>query len=145
MIAAAQRLAVEHRFTFEEDISVYGFLEEVSLLFQRYTSRPGARPFGCCLIVAFVEGSKSELYSIYPSGSVEKMGGVAAIGRDVDKLLPELGEVIYERNNTVSVDEVIDNVKAMLLKHLPYLNESNQTFLTAELSFEREFVTSFTT
>jgi 20S proteasome alpha/beta subunit len=46
LVAAAQRLAVEHEYTFDENISVGIFLEELSLLFQEYTMKPATRPFG---------------------------------------------------------------------------------------------------
>mmetsp|Transcript_52924 Transcript_52924/g.158432 ORF Transcript_52924/g.158432 Transcript_52924/m.158432 type:complete len:281 (-) Transcript_52924:639-1481(-) len=83
-LAAAQRLAVEHAYTFEEDMPIETFLEEVSLLFQRYTMKPGSRPFGCSLLVAYCgsheEGDDAALYRIDPSGSVETLGDVGCIG-----------------------------------------------------------------
>jgi 20S proteasome alpha/beta subunit len=84
IVAAAQRMAVEHAYTFDEPIPIESFLEEVSLLFQEYTMKPGSRPFGCTLLVAYVPSGENEgtprLYRIDPSGSVESMGSCAVIG-----------------------------------------------------------------
>eukprot|EP00568_Trieres_chinensis_P012237 CAMPEP_0183302734 /NCGR_PEP_ID=MMETSP0160_2-20130417/8416_1 /TAXON_ID=2839 ORGANISM="Odontella Sinensis, Strain Grunow 1884" /NCGR_SAMPLE_ID=MMETSP0160_2 /ASSEMBLY_ACC=CAM_ASM_000250 /LENGTH=165 /DNA_ID=CAMNT_0025465541 /DNA_START=37 /DNA_END=531 /DNA_ORIENTATION=+ len=54
LCAAAQRLAVEHEYAFGEEVPVEMFLEEVAAMFQKYTMRPGSRPFGCSLLVAHV-------------------------------------------------------------------------------------------
>lgn len=83
--AAAQRTAVEHAYTFDEPMPIESFLEEVSLLFQEYTMKPGSRPFGCSLLVAYVpspdeEDTSCRLYRIDPSGSVESMGPHGVIG-----------------------------------------------------------------
>jgi len=51
---SAQRLAIEHSYTYNEPIPIYLFLEEISLLFQAYTAKPGARPFGCTLLVGYL-------------------------------------------------------------------------------------------
>lgn len=81
--AAAQRMAVEHAYTFDEPMPIESFLEGVSLLFQEYTMDVAARPFGCSLLVAHVPESKDatpRLYRIDPSGSVETMDTFAVIG-----------------------------------------------------------------
>eukprot|EP00980_Cylindrotheca_fusiformis_P014495 scaffold3875_cov123-Cylindrotheca_fusiformis.AAC.15 len=76
LVAAAQRLAVEHTFTFEEPIPIDLFLEEMSLLLQEYTMKPGSRPFGTTLLVAHLPSVEAEkerqpqLYRIDASGSV---------------------------------------------------------------------------
>lgn len=85
VIAAAQRLAIEHAYTFDQEIPVEIFLEEVSLLFQKYTMRPGARPFGCSLLVASLVDEKPVLYKIVPSGNVEKMNQTAVLGSGLDE------------------------------------------------------------
>jgi 20S proteasome alpha/beta subunit len=59
LVAAAQRLAVEHAYTFDEAIPIELFLEELSLLFQEYTMKPAARPFGAILLVAHMPLSSS--------------------------------------------------------------------------------------
>jgi 20S proteasome alpha/beta subunit len=84
MAAAAQRMAVEYAYTFDEPMPIESFLEEVSLLFQEYTMKQGSRPFGCTLLVAYVPSEENDgnprLYRIDPSGSVESMGPCAVIG-----------------------------------------------------------------
>jgi 20S proteasome subunit alpha 2 len=73
LVAAAQRLAVEHAYTFEEPIPIELLLEELSLLFQEYTMKPASRPFGATLLVAHVSPvtGESQLFRIDPSGSVQ--------------------------------------------------------------------------
>ncbi|CAJ1954600.1 unnamed protein product [Cylindrotheca closterium] len=94
LIAAAQRLAVEHSYTFEEAIPIDLLLEEMSLLLQEYTMKPGSRPFGSTLLVAHlpsaVSGSdpdqKPQLFRIDPSGSVTLLeDGVAVINGKVSE------------------------------------------------------------
>ena len=119
--AAAQRLAVEHAYTFHDDGSADGgsemipidlFLEEVSQLFQRYTMKPGCRPFGCSLLVAHIpsgtlfsdntsgctpsssSNSRCRLYRIDPSGMVEMVEPMCCIGGGlvVDRIVQKLEE-----------------------------------------------------
>ena len=97
--AAAQRLAVEHAYTFagdgsdEEMIPIDLFLEELSGLFQRYTMKPGSRPFGSSLLVAHIPSNNSNgktssrssvsccrLYRIEPSGMVRMVEPICCIG-----------------------------------------------------------------
>jgi len=86
VIASAQRMAVEHAYTFDEPIPIESFLEGVSLLFQEYTMKPASRPFGCNLLVAHVPSKEESddatprIYRIDPSGSVETMDTFAVIG-----------------------------------------------------------------
>eukprot|EP01083_Nonionella_stella_P082491 227686_1 len=77
VLEAAQRLAVDHAYTFGEEIPINALLEEISLLFQEYTMKAGVRPFGCCVIVASISEG---LFSIDPSGAVTKLDDVAALG-----------------------------------------------------------------
>lgn len=76
LVAAAQQLAIEHAYTFEEPIPIDLFLEEMSLLFQEYTMKPASRPFGATLLVAHLppatenKSTKPQLFRIDASGSV---------------------------------------------------------------------------
>jgi len=85
LTAAAQRLAVEHEYTFDEHVDIAIFLEEMALLLQKYTSMAGARPFGASLIVAFVPETdlclkpEPQLYRIDPSGNVATLERVALV------------------------------------------------------------------
>ena len=82
VMESAQRLAIEHSYTYDEPIPINLFLEEISLLFQAYTMKPGARPFGCKLLVGYLPPSKSEnprLFQIDCSGSVVEIDTIAVI------------------------------------------------------------------
>lgn len=86
ILAACQRMAIEHEYTFDEHIPIDIFLEEVSLLFQKYTMKPGVRPFGCSIIVAYCRRDgdqsrdKGDIYVISPSGSIELADNAAMLG-----------------------------------------------------------------
>ena len=89
LTAAAQRLALEHEYTFDEDVDISIFLEEMALLFQKYTSLPAARPFGASLLVAFVPSSRRQhqelqrsepkFYRMDPSGNVDVLEGTVVL------------------------------------------------------------------
>jgi 20S proteasome alpha/beta subunit len=93
LVAAAQRLAIEHAYTFDEPIPIELFLEEVSLMFQEYTMKVAARPFGVVLLVAHCPTASAstdslsgqqqpqppQLYRIDPSGGVTSLGNTCAV------------------------------------------------------------------
>ena len=110
LVAAAQRLAVEHAYTFDEPIPIAIFLEEVSLLFQEYTMKPGARPFGVTLLVADLSTSSTEnsipkLYRIDPSGSVQTLGRVAVVNGKFNADLETRLQEIADRADETLVEE----------------------------------------
>jgi 20S proteasome alpha/beta subunit len=71
-VAVGQRVAVDNEFTFDASVPVRVFLEAMASLFQEYTMKAGARPFGCVLFVGSLESG--ELFRLDPSGSVETLG-----------------------------------------------------------------------
>jgi 20S proteasome alpha/beta subunit len=101
-VAAAQRIAVEYEFTFDECMPVESFLEELSLLFQEYTMKAGVRPFGCALIVGSLD--TGELYRVEPSGSVETLGNHGVIGSLSEKLQSSLENLVKNRSISDSGD-----------------------------------------
>jgi 20S proteasome alpha/beta subunit len=98
LVESAQRLAIEHSYTYDEPIPINLFMEEISLLFQAYTMKPGARPFGCTLLVGYLPPQRSHstsstrnkdevneiprLFQIDCSGSVVELDTVAIINID---------------------------------------------------------------
>lgn len=123
LVAAAQRLAMEHAYTFDEEngIPIDFFLQELSLLFQRYTMKPGARPFGCFLIVAYMpihvkrffddedESYKPMICRIDPSGCIEKLDSPVVIinGNYLESLTDirsKLQELVVSSRNGASND-----------------------------------------
>jgi 20S proteasome alpha/beta subunit len=81
LCAAAQELAIQHEYIYDEEIPIDVFLEEMALLYQEYTMKPNTRPFGATMIVAHyhhheeTSSSSSSLsfYRIDPSGAVQSL------------------------------------------------------------------------
>lgn len=102
VMESAQRLAIEHSYTYDEPIPINLFLEEISLLFQAYTMKPGARPFGCTLLVGYLPPSSSEkprLFQIDCSGSVVEIDTIAVINgkhQQGEDLKAKLGDFVKE-------------------------------------------------
>lgn len=105
-VAAAQRAAIEHEYTFDEPIPIESFLEDMSALMQKYTMKPGARPFGCSLLVAYLpsDGPRCRFYRIDPSGSIESHGvGPIVIGSTPEDILEVLDEEKGETDISVAL------------------------------------------
>ena len=123
VIAAAQRLAVEHAYTFdEEDVPIDLFLEELSALFQRYTMKPGSRPFGCSVLVAHLPSNTSSssssssrqccrLYRVDPSGVVQMITPICCIGGG--KYADKIAEALEERRCAEAA--TVEEAEAILL------------------------------
>ena len=114
---AAQRLAVEHAYTFQEEIPMDTLLEELALLFQEYTMKAGVRPFGCCLIVA---GVKDGLFQIDPAGTVTKLDrdgkGIVFAGRGNGSAMLERIQKKLDDSNGGSERLDLDNLLVETLK-----------------------------
>lgn len=110
-VAAGQRMAVEHSFTFDEPIPIEVFLEEMSLLFQEYTMKAGARLFGCALVVGSLEENGGTLYRLDPSGAVETLGSHGAVG----SLASKLGEQVEQLSSEAKDEDEILNALRKLL------------------------------
>jgi len=111
---AAQRLAVEHAYTFQEEIPMSVLLEEMALLFQEYTMKAGVRPFGCCLIVA---GLEDGIYRIDPAGTVTKLDKIAFAGRgDGDIVIQRVMEIIEldESTRAEKKSTSLENIEGVL-------------------------------
>ena len=92
-VVAGQWVVVEHEFTYHKPVPVVMvFLEAMALLFQEYTMKAGARPFGCALLLV---GSleSGEFFRLDPSGSVETLGTCGVIGSLADKLQSNLEDL----------------------------------------------------
>ena len=116
LVAAAQQLAIQHEYTYDESIDIHILLEELSLLYQEYTMKVAARPFGATLIVAYIPMSLLHshpnhpvLYRIDPSGNVESLEQYSIVnGRNLMKtdLLSNLKTLSnYTRHVNITFDE----------------------------------------
>lgn len=92
IVDASFKCAIEHLYTYDEEVPIDVFLETLSLLFQENTMKPGCRPFGCSVLVCYIPPAipfpreledeedlvaKQQpcIYRIDPSGGVELMVG----------------------------------------------------------------------
>jgi len=100
VVSEAQRLAVEYKHLYDEDIPIDILLQELSLLYQEYTMKAGARPFGASVLIAYKcpasDRSNSCFFNIDPSGSVSKLDRVVTMHGDLDRfgLKDRLSEVV---------------------------------------------------
>lgn len=136
LIAAAQRVAIEYDYTFDEEIPCSLFLQQLSLLMQEYTMKPGTRPFGACLIVAHVpavpdSASQSpDLFRIDPSGNVERLFDddhkfctiihgnhffqKTKVLEKLELLVEELALKLNENLDTVDMDKIQNQVAELI-------------------------------
>jgi 20S proteasome subunit alpha 2 len=124
LVSAAQKLAIQHEYTFDETIPIHILLEELSLLYQEYTMKVATRPFGTTLIVAHVpeyssiykQNQQSATYRIDPSGNVELVEEYAIIhGGQLEKtdLLSNLN-VLMNTTNFETIEDCQEKVVQLL-------------------------------
>jgi 20S proteasome alpha/beta subunit len=150
LVQIAQRVAVQHKYTFDENIQIDILLEEISLLFQEYTIKAAARPFGCTLIVAHLPsigdhdlGVKPAIYQVDPSGAIQRLAADGAIvngNLERTSLQSALSKMTMKKSS--GIDEDQSTLAALLYEALKELapKERNQssppsmTILTSALS-----------
>jgi 20S proteasome subunit alpha 2 len=136
-IAAGQQLAIEHEYTFDEEIPIQIFLESMALLFQEYTMKAGARPFGCVLMVASL--NSKELYRLDPSGSIEILGLFGMIG-SLNEIIRSKFEEFRERNDSAPdyTNELLHILKSSIETKSEStedaFNSTNQKIITANFT-----------
>lgn len=130
LMAAAQRLAVEHEYTFDEDIPIEIFLQEISLLFQEYTMKAAARPFGTSLVVGHnprvnMRSNRRRqpiLYRIDPSGTITASHIVI-----LNKMLEQTDlKKTLETVRKLPTSEVPEAIQRLLEASLEQLSSSRQ-------------------
>ena len=114
VVAAAQRMTVEYEFTYDEEMPIEAFLEEISLLFQEYTMKAGCRPFGCSLLVAHLESDNNCLYRIDPSGVVDRCGSSGIIGSTMGDTLKRLKELTADDSKDLDESDLLRVMKDSL-------------------------------
>jgi 20S proteasome subunit alpha 2 len=154
LVAAAQKLAIQHEYTFDESIDIHILLEELSLLYQEYTMKVAARPFGATLIVAYVPMSlhshpnQPAIYRIDPSGHVESLEQYAIVnGKHLMKtdLLSNLKSLSNQaRQVNITFEEcrtnVVESFRTALQQQMKQNGKNDDahhhdfTFLSASLS-----------
>ncbi|GAX24329.1 hypothetical protein FisN_4Lh448 [Fistulifera solaris] len=115
LVAEAHRIVVEYQYTFDEPAPLPYLLEELAHIFQQYTMKPGARPFGTSLLIGFNPRDRSSgevpgFYRIDPSGAVTTLGEYAVIHG-------ELGTTdLRERLQEVTTEEKMEQQIADMLR-----------------------------
>ena len=133
LVEAAQQVAVQHEYAYDELIPVDIFLEEMSLLFQEYTMKAGSRPFGVTLIVAHLPPTSRAgaatpmLYRIEPSGVVSSLGRYAVVNGNKlqtdDTLLRQLNELTKQLKVTSVKPKVL-----LLMRSSNFMNRSHKAW-----------------
>lgn len=128
VMAAVQRLAIEYQYTFDEEIPIENLLEELSMLFQDYTVKPGYRPFGCSILVATPESR----YKMEPSGSVSRVEDpICMIGSSMTK---DISKEIYS-----DFEEAKTKLKLAFLKDFRGDNSLNLSLICAFVAKDGTF------
>uniref|UniRef100_A0A7S4WAH2 Proteasome alpha-type subunits domain-containing protein n=1 Tax=Ditylum brightwellii TaxID=49249 RepID=A0A7S4WAH2_9STRA len=155
IIDAALKCAIEHSYTYDEDVSIDTFLENLSLLFQEYTMKPGCRPFGCSVLVCYLppphpiqkEDGDSRIitqqpciFRIDPSGAVELMvGGAASSTIKAAPSMAYIGRNSAKIAQGISDDLQLDGDKdtsKSLFCNAETMGEAKKLFIT---SFRKQF------
>jgi len=99
LVEKSQVLAQQHRITYDSPIEPELIIKEISNLKQQFTQYGGARPFGVSLMVAGINGKKSELYVSDITGNYFSYYA-NAIGENDEKIKEILREK-YKQDLTV--------------------------------------------
>lgn len=143
LMTAAKRLAIEYKYTFDEEISCEIFLEQMSLLMLEYTMRAGTRPFGASLVIGFVPRNHAtyqsplspRLYHLDPSGKIEVLDSCSVINgngflqrSDIHTKLQRLVSQA-STNNSPFLDKAnfSNRLVAVIRESLSQINDSVQT------------------
>lgn len=116
LVAEAHRITVEYQYTFDEPVPLQYLLEELAQIFQQYTMKPGARPFGSSLLIAYspiINRATNEsacFYRVDPSGAITKLGDCAVIHGDLSRTN------VHEKLSSLASDENIEHEIADLLR-----------------------------
>lgn len=97
LLTAAQGIAIQHEYTYDESIPIELLLEDLASLFQEYTMKPSVRPFGAILLIGYMPAKSSRrrdtgkaftepmLFRIDPSGTVEGLKDYAIVNGHLDR------------------------------------------------------------
>ena len=126
VVEKAQRMAISHEYTFDEQIPIEIFLEELSLHFQEYTMKPGVRPFGTTIVVAHLPRSSQPesqspcFYRIDPSGTVTALGKCAVVNGNLERtnLPAKLVKMIESDRDERRSPDVVESCRSSLVSVL---------------------------
>jgi len=99
LIEKAQVLAQQHRITYDSPIEPELVIKDIANLKQQFSQYGGVRPFGVSLILAGINGKKSELYTSDVTGNYFSYHA-NAIGENDEKIKEKLREK-YKQDLTI--------------------------------------------
>jgi len=157
VIAEAQRAAVEYSYTFDEDIPLERFLDEMSMIFQQYTMKPGFRPCGCSMLIAYIpssvsteeesndeyhqmDDSRPQFYRIDPSGSIHYIADDLVTMGSVTEGVKDIFTDANKNKNIITMEDAVDTISEALISaankkdKVPKWNQKNCRFLVATFS-----------
>ena len=91
LIERAQLIAQQHRITYDSPIEPELVIKDIANIKQQFTQYGGARPFGVSLMVAGLNGKKSELYTSDITGNYFSYYA-NAIGENDERIKEKLRE-----------------------------------------------------
>ncbi len=148
VVADAIRAAVEHKYTFDEDVPLEKFLEDLSMLFQKYSMKPGARPFGCSILVCYIpqcasrwgHNARPQFYRIDPSGLVQNISeSIIVLGNQAEEIKASFSEE-YRNNQIKNSKDAVKLASKLMTSPLTssnkdsLWNKAKSRFLIAKFS-----------
>ena len=111
LVERAQVLAQQHKVTYDSPIESETIIKDISNVKQQFTQYGGARPFAVSMMVAGINGKKTELFTSDVSGNYFSYK-TNAIGENDEKIRERLREKYKESLNiSKGVKLVIDILK----------------------------------
>jgi len=99
LIERAQVLAQQHRVTYNSPIEPELVIKDIANMKQQFTQYGGARPFGVSMMIAGINGKKSEVFVSDITGNYFSYYA-SVIGENDDKIREELKEK-YKQSMTI--------------------------------------------
>ncbi len=98
LVERAQLVAQQHRVTYDSPIEPESVIKEISNIKQQFTQYGGARPFAVSLMLAGINGKKTELFTSDVTGSYFSYKA-NAIGENDEKIREKLREKYQDNLN----------------------------------------------
>ena len=140
--SASQKICIEYEYTLDESIPMDILLEELALIFQSYTMKPGSRPFGCELLLTHIPSETVsagiQLFRIDPSGCVQPIvDGIEVLGKCGQKNIRQklISSNCTNASSLKEAEEIIIDILKTDLEKEQTIKNNHETVEPPKLSF----------